>query len=131
MSFGTWDREEYLAEAKKQLDDKDVYQELRGDVEVQLEKVIKKIIRKLRNRDDISHGTLDYFNVNNSKVGRFYLIPKIHKRLHDVPGRPTISNSGFLRFTYRTCRWKQRLLLQETVILRRRQDFIISSESVY
>ena len=95
------------------------------------EKVTKKIIRKLRNRDDISHGTLDYFNVNNSKVGRFYLIPKIHKRPHDVPGRPAISNSGFLKFTYRTCRWKQRLLLQETVILRRRQDFIISSESVY
>lgn len=77
---------------KKQLDDKDVYQELRGDVEVQLEKVIKKIIRKHRNRDDISHGALDHFNVNNSKVGRFYLIPKIHKRLHDVPGRPAISN---------------------------------------
>ena len=25
-------------------------------------------------------------------VGRFYLLPKIHKRLHDVPGRPFISN---------------------------------------
>ena len=26
---------------------------------------------------------------------RFYLLPKIHKRLHDVPGRPVISNCGF------------------------------------
>ena len=26
---------------------------------------------------------------------RFYLLPKIHKRLHDVPCRPVISNCGF------------------------------------
>ena len=29
------------------------------------------------------------------KLGRFYLLPKIHKRLHNVPGRPVISNSGY------------------------------------
>ena len=55
---------------------------------------MKKVIRKLRNRGDISHESLDYFSVNNSKLGRFYLLPKIHKRLH-VPRRPVISNSGF------------------------------------
>ena len=33
--------------------------------------------------------------VNNPKLGRFYLLPKIHKRLNSVPGRPVISNSGF------------------------------------
>ena len=89
-----WDREDYLAETKKQLDDKDVYQELR-DVKGPLEKITKKVIRKLKNRGDISHETLDYFSANNPKLGRFYLHPKIHKRLHDVPGRPVISNSGF------------------------------------
>ena len=41
-----WDREDYLEEAKKQLDDKKVYQELRGDPEDPLDKIIKK----LRNR---------------------------------------------------------------------------------
>ena len=91
-----WGREDYLAEAKKQLDDKEVYQELRGDVESRLEKIVKKVIRKLRNRGDISHETLDYFSVNNPKLGRFYLLPKIHKRLH-VPGRSVISNSGFYK----------------------------------
>ena len=77
------------------VDDKEVYQKLRGDAESRLEKIIKKMIRKLGNRGDISHKTLDYFSVNNPKLGRFYLLPKIHKRLHDVPGRPVISNSGF------------------------------------
>ena len=91
-----WGREDYLAEAKKQLDDKEVYQELRGDVESRLEKIVKKVIRKLRNRGDISHETLDYFSINNPKLGRFYLLPKIHKWLH-VPGRSVISNSGFYK----------------------------------
>ena len=27
-------------------------------------------------------------------MGRFYLLPKIHKRLMNVPGRPVISNCG-------------------------------------
>ena len=89
-SVAVWDRKDYLAEAKKQLDDKEVYQEFRGDVKGLLEKIMKKVIRKLRNRDDISYETLDYFSVNNPKPGRFYLLPKIHKRLHDVPGRPVI-----------------------------------------
>ena len=90
-----WEREDYLAEAKKQLGNKKVFQELRGDVEGPLKKIIKKVIRKVRNRGDSSHETLDYFSVNNLKLGRFYLLPKIHKRLHNLPGRPVTSNSGF------------------------------------
>ena len=39
--------------------------------------------------------TLDYFLVRDPKFARFYLLPKIHKRLHDVPGRPVISNCGY------------------------------------
>ena len=90
-----WDRKDYLAEAKKQLDDKEVYQEVRGDIESPLIKIIKRVLGNIRNRRDIGDETLDYFLVNNPKLGRFYLLPKIHKRLHNVPGRPVISNSGF------------------------------------
>ena len=90
-----WDREDYLAEARTQLKDKDVYQELKGNIVGPIEKIIKSVLRKVRNRKDISDETLDYFLVNNPKLGRFYLLPKIHKRLHNVPGRPVISNSGY------------------------------------
>ena len=90
-----WDWKDYLAEAKKQLDDKEVYQEVRGDIESPLIKIIKRVLGNIRNRRDVSDETLDYFLVNNPKLGRFYLLPKIHKRLHNVPGRPVISNSGF------------------------------------
>ena len=36
-----------------------------------------------------------YFEVKDPKFARFYLLPKIHKQLHDVPGRPVISNCGY------------------------------------
>ena len=39
--------------------------------------------------------TLDYFLVKDLKFAIFYLLPKIHKWLHDVPGRPVISNCGY------------------------------------
>ena len=49
----------------------------------------------MRNRKDISDETLDYFLVNNPKLGRFFILPKIHKSPHNVPSRPVISNSGY------------------------------------
>ena len=33
---------------------------------------------------------LDYFLENNPNIGRFYLLPKIHKILENVPGIPVI-----------------------------------------
>ena len=89
-----WDREDYMREANSQLSGKDEYQEFKGEAEGLLIKVIKSVLRKTRSRGDISDETLDYFLVNNPKLDRFYLLPKIHKRLHNVPGRPVISNSS-------------------------------------
>ena len=33
--------------------------------------------------------------MKDPKFARFYLLPKIHKRLHNVPSRLVISNSGY------------------------------------
>ena len=84
-----------LERQKTNFNDKNVYEELTGNVEGPLEKIIKTVLKKIRDRRDISDSTLDYFLVNNTKLGRFYLLPKIHKRLQNVPGRPVISNSGY------------------------------------
>ena len=54
-------------------------------------KVTKSVLRKVKNRDDITDKTLDFL-VNNPKLGQFYLLPKIHKRLYNVPVRPVSSN---------------------------------------
>ena len=57
--------------------------------------IVKGCLAPVKNRGDIHSKTLEYFFINKLKLGRFYLLPKIHKRLHNVPGRPVISNSGF------------------------------------
>ena len=56
---------------------------------------IIKAFKKIRLRGDLSSDSLNYFAVEDQKFARFYLLPKIHKRLHNVPGRPVISNYGF------------------------------------
>ena len=45
----------------------------------------------------ISEKEMEYFMYEYKKVtnlGKLYLLPKIHKRLYNVPGRPVISNFG-------------------------------------
>ena len=123
-----WDREDYLRKATSQLCDEDVHREVKGDVEGPLMKVIKSILGKIRNRGDISDKTLDYFLVNNPKLGSFYWLPKIHKRLHHVPGRPVISNlsyftkniSSFLDFHLQLLAQKVKSYVQDTMIFCKR-----------
>ena len=50
-------------------------------VKIPFEKIIKAGLKKVRDSRDISKNTLDYFLVNNPKLGSFSLLPKIHKRL--------------------------------------------------
>ena len=52
-------------------------------------------LSRVKNIGDIPNETLEYFFINKPKLGRFYLLPKIHKPLHNVRGRPVISNSRF------------------------------------
>ena len=88
-----WDREDYIKEAEKQLGDEQVYEEVSNDA-APLLKTINEVIAKTRKLGVLKRDTLDYF-IKESKFARFYLLPKIHKRLHNVPGRPVISNSGY------------------------------------
>ena len=75
----------------KQLEDKDVYEEVQNDPSI-LINTIMRALEKIRIRGDLSNDTLNYFLVKDPKFARFYLLPKIHKRLHNVPDRPVISN---------------------------------------
>ena len=88
------ERKDYLKEAYKKLDDMEVYQEIPNDPNVLINTIIKAL-EKIPLHDDLSSDTLNYFLLKDPKFARFYLLPKIHKCLHDVPGRPVISNCGF------------------------------------
>ena len=89
-----WDREDYFKEAYKQLEDREVYEEVSNDPNI-LVNTIVKALEKIRLRGDLSGDTLNYFVVEDPKFARFYLLPKIPKRLLNVPGRSVISNCGF------------------------------------
>ena len=73
-----------MNEAYKQLDDREVYEEVPNDSNI-LINTIMKALEKMRLDGDLSSDTLNYFLVEDPKFARFYLLPKIHKRLHDVP----------------------------------------------
>ena len=89
-----WDREDYIKEAEKQLGDKEIYEEVSNDA-APLLKTINTVIAKIRKRGDLKRDNLDYFIMKDPKFVRFYLLPKIQKGLHNVPGRAVISDSGY------------------------------------
>ena len=89
-----WVREDHLKEGYKHLEDKDVYEEVPDDSSI-LINTFMRALEKIRIRGDLPNDTLNYFLVKHPKFAKFYLLHKIHKRLHNVPGRPVISNYGF------------------------------------
>ena len=90
-----WDRDDYLKEAENHLSNETAYQECATDPRNDLLETISSCLSNIRERGDIDDQTLDYFMVNNPRLGRFYLLPKIHKRLSNVPGRPVVSNCSY------------------------------------
>ena len=71
-----------------------MYEEVTEDPSYLID-AMHRSLEKIRRRGDIDTNTLKYLDVKEPKFGRFYLLPKIYKRLHNVPGKPVISNSGF------------------------------------
>ena len=84
--------------------------------------IIYKTIKQFRKRGDQNADTVKYFMVKGPKFACIYLLPKIHKRLHDVPGRPVISNcshyteniSSFLGFYLQPLIWEVKSYIKDT-----------------
>ena len=89
-----WNREDYIKEASKQSEDKEVYIEVPNHLSA-LVSTIFKSLEKIRKLGDLAQDTLNYFLVKDPKFARFYLFPKIHKRLYNVPGKPVTFSCGF------------------------------------
>ena len=94
-----WDRNDYVMEAEKQLSDANVYKDVSFNENILQDLVgtSNKLFENLKAKGKISKKQLKYFTYKYKKttnLGKLYLLPKIHKRLSDVLGRPVISNCG-------------------------------------
>ena len=94
-----WDRNDYLTEAEKQLEDPNVYRKLdfKDKTLSQLVDCSNRFFKNLKLKGHITEKELKYFSYEFKKscnLGKLYLLPKIHKSLENVPGRPVISNCG-------------------------------------
>ena len=86
-----WDRNDYIAEAEKQLNNKSVYENVAFKEKVlqDLAETSNNIFKNLRGKGKISEKQLRYFTIAHKKatnLGKTYLQPKIHERLFNVPG---------------------------------------------
>ena len=76
-----WDRGDYISEANRQLEDRQVYEEIEVDPTLDLGKTINSRLNELREDHPGLEEVTDYLQVKDSRLGRFYLLPKIHKGL--------------------------------------------------
>ena len=87
-----WDREDYLAESEKQLQEVELHEDT-DFKESDLVKLVEKsntMFQSLRKENLITEKKLKYFCYQYKKstnFGKLYLLPKIHKGLDNVPGR--------------------------------------------
>ena len=94
-----WDTLDYLAETKNHPNDSNTDKDVKfGDDDlVKLVEKSNQIFKKLLSKQNISFSLLKYFSYNDKKstnLGKMYLLPKLHKPLESVAGRPVTSNCG-------------------------------------
>ena len=80
-----WDRNDYIAEAEKQLNNKSVYNNVifKEKILQDLAETNNNIFRSLRGKGKITERQLKYFTIAHkkaTKLGKMYLLPKIHKK---------------------------------------------------
>ena len=114
-----WDQKAYLTEPSKQLKDEEVYVQVLNDTSALVSTILKSL--KKDKKMIWQKNTLTYFLVKDPKFARFYLLPKIHNGLFDLPEKPEISNcvfsivniSSFLGFYLQTFTQKMNSYLKE------------------
>ena len=86
------DTVDYLREGYRQLNDRNFYTKLDHDSTGDISERICRVLTDMKNNKIITEKNFDYLNIKEPKAGRFYLLPKIHKK--QTPGRPICSSIG-------------------------------------
>ena len=79
-----WDRNDYIAEAEKQLKDENIYEDVNFKDNILQELEDNKLFKSLKTKGSITEkelkSSLSEFK-KDTNLGKLYLLPKIHKRL--------------------------------------------------
>ena len=82
---------DYLREGYRQLSDTNFYRKIDKDPTQEIGATINQTLLKMKQNGLISEKNFEHLSCDNSQTeGRFYLLPKIHKK--GVPGRPICSS---------------------------------------
>ena len=68
-------------EPSNQLSDYSVYQKCEGNASKKVNNEVKSVLRDMFNRKGINNNVRDYLIMKKPQLGRFYLLPKIHKEI--------------------------------------------------
>ena len=87
------DKDRYIVEGMRQLKDRQVYIPVSEDPTEGMGLKVTAAVAKLGEDGFIDNDAVDYLSpTGDVKAGRFYLLPKLHKK--GCPGRPVISGCG-------------------------------------
>lgn len=87
------DKDRYITEGMRQLKDRQVYIPVSDDPTEEMRLKVTAAVAKLGEDGFIDDHAVDYLSpAGDVKAGRFYLLPKLHKR--GCPGHPVISGCG-------------------------------------
>ncbi|XP_078370299.1 uncharacterized protein LOC144654063, partial [Oculina patagonica] len=86
------DRDWYINECLRQLNDTKFYKPLDNDITKEVQKRVRKYTKRMNRDKIISDETKRYLIQTDPKPGRFYILPKVHKQGN--PGRPIVSSNS-------------------------------------
>ena len=86
------DRNWYIDECLRQLNDSKFYKTLDKDITTDIQKRVQIYVQRMHRDQIIDDHTKRFLLQTDPKPGRFYILPKIHKQGN--PGRPIVSSNS-------------------------------------
>ena len=85
---------DYINEGLRQLSDTKFYQETATDLTAQHSLAVTEKIKQMYENKEIDLHCHDYLLHIKGRTSLFYMLPKIHKKKENPPGRPIVSGNG-------------------------------------
>ena len=86
------DRQKYIDEAMRQLNDRTNYRLLDSDPTETFSQQIQHRLDDMHAREVLTDKAYEFLSPTDCKPARFYHQPKLHKE--SIPGRPIVSGNG-------------------------------------